>query len=249
MRRGLLLSSILLVAPAIVAQDTTAPVWATPDHFWFRATVPGGHEWWHVDARHGIRERLFDHRRLAIELNLKTDAEYTPLTLPFADPAAHFVVAYDGSNAFTQEGALAITFRIGDEQWRCELQGEWDWGRMPPSDYDCQSQGPADPGAPAAAAGPVRSPDGKWDAFIQNGNVAIRPVSGLPAGASAEVRGAATTLSNDGTGSAGYQAGSIQWSKDSRTVSAWRVHPDVWRTASPDGHLKSQIAKGQWGIK
>jgi hypothetical protein len=238
MRRGLLLSSILLVATAVAAQDTTAPVWATPDHFWFRATVPGGHEWWHADARHGIRERLFDHRRLAIELNLKTDAEYTPLTLPFADPGAHFVVAYDGSNSFTQEGALAITFTIGDEQWRCDLQGEWDWGRVPPSDYECQSQGPAGPAAPPAAAGPVRSPDGKWDAFVENGNVAIRPASGGPA----------TTLSTDGTASFGYQQGSIQWSKDSRTLSAYRVHPDVWRTTSPDGHLKSQIARGQWAV-
>ena len=238
-RRGVLLSSILLVTPAVAAQDTTAPVWATPDHFWFQSNLPGGHEWWHVDARHGIRERLFDHRRLAIELNLKTDAEYTPLTLPFADPAAHFVVAYDASNSFTQEGALAIAFTIGDEQWRCELQGEWDWGRMPPSDYECQSQGTADSGAPPAAAGPVRSPDGKWDAFVQNGNVAIRPASG----------GAPTTLSTDGTAGFGYQQGSIQWAKDSRTVSAFRVHPDAWHTTSPDGHLKPQIANGQWGIK
>src|SRR5262245_8314417 len=233
----MLVCAILTLSSAgSAAQATTDPVWATPDHFWFRATVPGGHEWWHVDARHGIRERLFDHRRLASEINQNTDGEYTALTLPFADPAARFVVSYDGSNSFTQEGALAIAFTIGDKHWRCELQGEWDWGRTPPSDYYCDPQEDAPiPIAPPAA---VRSPDGKWDALVQNGNVVVRAAGG----------GASKTLSNDGTAIFAYQPGSIQWSRDSRTLSAYRVHQDAWRTATPDAHLKPQIVRAQWAI-
>jgi hypothetical protein len=246
--RGLLLSSILLAMP-VAAQDVTAPVWATPDHFWFRTTVPGGHEWWHVDARHGIRERLFDHRRLAIEVNQKTGGEYTPLTLPFADTAARFIVKYDGSNSFTQEGALAIEFVAGDEQWRCELQGEWDWGRTPPSDYECQSQGAPEPAAPAAAARAVRSPDGKLEALIQNDNVAVRPV-GLASGASAkEGGGAAKTLSTDGTSAFAWQLGSIQWSKDSRTVTAYRLNSAIWRTPPANGSVKEHIQRKQWNVR
>lgn len=238
MTAGLLVCAILAPSPlAARAQATTEPVWAAPDHFWFRATVPGGYEWWHVDALHGIRERLFDHRRLAIEVNQKVEREYTPLTLPFADPAVHFVVSYDGSNAFTQEGALAIAFTIGDGHWRCELQGEWDWGRTPPSDYYCDPQ--EDEPVPTAPPAAVRSPNGKWDAFVQNGNVEVRPAGG----------GAATTLSKDGTSAFGYQPGSIQWSKDSRTLAAYRVHQSVWHTASPDAHLKSQVVKAHWEIK
>lgn len=85
-------------------------VWAKPDHFWWRRSVPGGNLWLTVDAKHGARTPLFDHQRLAIELSLRSGHEFTPLTLPFADPAARFVVKYDGSNAYIQEGAMAVEF-------------------------------------------------------------------------------------------------------------------------------------------
>ena len=89
-------------------QSAATLTWAKPDHFWYRRSVPGGNLWITVDGIHGVRQPLFDHQRLAIELNLRTGAEYTPLTLPFADPAAEFVVKYDSSNAYIQEGAMAI---------------------------------------------------------------------------------------------------------------------------------------------
>jgi len=73
-------------AAGMAMQHATPPEWTTPDKFWFRVTVPGGHEWWTVDAAHGVRERLFDHRRLAIELSAQAKEEFGPLTLPFAEP-------------------------------------------------------------------------------------------------------------------------------------------------------------------
>ena len=221
------------------AQETT-PVWATSDRFWFRTTVQGGHEWWKVDVVHGLRERLFDHRRLAIELGQQTKREFSPLQLPFSDPAAAFVVKYDGSNAALQEGALAIEFTLEDERWRCELQGEWDWGRTPPSDYYCESQGDAAGimASPPLATAPVQSPDGKWEALVQNHNVAVRPTGG-----------AIKALSSDGSAADAYHLGSVRWSPDSRTVTAYRVRSDVWRSYPVAGSVKAQITKGEWKIR
>jgi hypothetical protein len=223
---------------AAVAQETPVPVWATPDHFWFRTTVPGGYEWWHVDAKDGMRERLFDHGRLAGEVSNKTNGEYTALTLPFADPDASFTVKYDGSNAFTQSGALAIEFKIRDEWWRCELQGEWDWLRKPPGDYDCTSleEVPLGTGAPTNA--PILSPDAKWEAFIRDFNVVVR-----------QPGGAARALSSDGSAVEAYHLGSIRWSADSKTIAAYRVHSEVWRALPTAGLVKAQIKKQEWPVK
>ena len=106
----------LMVAPAkgvTPQQDLPAVsplIWTKPDRFWFRKSVPGGNMWFGVDAKLGVKEQLFDHKRLAIELGLRTGYEVTQLGLPLTDPAAQFVVRYDGSNDYMPEGAMAIEF-------------------------------------------------------------------------------------------------------------------------------------------
>ncbi|HJR61933.1 MAG TPA: hypothetical protein VJ813_21175 [Vicinamibacterales bacterium] len=226
--------------PSAAAAQATAPVWPKPDLFWYRKAVEGGNLWLKVDAQHGVKEPLFDHQRLAIELTIRTGLEYTPLTLPFADPAAQFVVKYDGSNAYIQEGAMAIEFVHGGQQWRCDLQIKWDWNRVPPTDYECLPRRPANPAAPVAASDSVRrvSPDRRWEAFIQAHNVAIRPSAG----------GAPTLLSRDGSPSAPYQAGSIVWSADSQTLSAYRVSADAWSSEGVSGNVKKHVVRGQWEV-
>ena len=227
-----------LAGIAVVAQDA-APTWAKPDAFWYRKAVTGGHVWVTVDAAMGVRQPLFDHKRLAIELSQKSGFEFTDLTLPFVDPAARFVVKYDGSSVPVPHGLLAIEFVLADAQWRCELQAEWDWGRDPPSDYECTKQdGPA-PAAPAAAATLRLSPDRKWEAFVQDGNVMIRA-----AGASS----GATALSKDGTATFAYQAGSLVWSADSKSIIAYRFDAKAWRAAEVSGNVKALLAKGTWSV-
>jgi len=226
-----------------VITAATAPTWAKPNHFWFRRSVAGGHLWLSVDALHGVKEPLFDHQRLAIELSLRTGLEFTPLTLPFADPAAQFVVKYDGSNAYIQEGSMAIEFILDGYVWRCDLQIKWDWNRVPPTDYECLSRRPAAPGGNASGAGsdaPRRSPDGRWEAFVQNHNVALRPAGNSAA--------PPTTLTTDGKLDAAYQLGSIQWARDSQTLSAYRVGAEVWLSPGVTGSVKSQIARGEWRV-
>jgi len=238
MSRAIVVGVILASAGiAVVAQDA-APTWAKPDTFWYRKAVTGGHVWVTVDAEHGIRQPLFDHQRLAIELSQKSGLEFSALTLPFVDPAARFVVKYDGSSVPVPEGLLAIEFVLDGAPWRCELQAEWDWGREPPSDYECtKREGPA-PAAPAAATTRV-SPDRKWEAFVQNGNVMIR-AAGAATGA--------TALSKDGAAAFAYQAGSLAWSADSKSVSAYRVAGEVWQAAELSGNVKALIAPGRWSV-
>jgi hypothetical protein len=242
-RRAAALWVVLSSAPALLLAQAqkTAPIWGKPDAFWYRAPVPGGNRWMVVDAKSGVRGFLFDHQRLATELTLKSRTEYAALMLPFAEPDAQFVVKYDGTNPSVPEGGRAIEFVLGEDAWRCELEAEWDWLLIPPTDYQCENKGQApmaSPGSPSAS--PARlSPDGRWEAFVQSSNVAIRPAGGRS--------GNVVVLSSDGTPDFAYQAGSIHWSADGKTVTAYRVRPDVWRSAEP-GSVKSQVGQGRWGV-
>lgn len=226
----------------VQAASSSEPVtltWAKPDHFWYRKAVTGGNLWLNVNALHGVKEPLFDHQRLAIELNLRSGYEFTPLTLPFADPAAEFVVKYDGSNAYIQEGAMAIEFILDDSLWRCDLQIKWNWNLVPPTDYECLPRRPMQPGTrprPAAGAS-VASPDGRWHAVVESHNVVIRPSGGA---------GSARPLSTDGTAAMPYDHGSLRWSRDSKTLSAYRVSPDVWRSDSVTGNVKTLVSRREF---
>ena len=232
-------SLVTLVLPHM--PQSTTPTWSKADRFWYRRAVTGGNVWLTVDTIYGVRQPLFDHQRLAIELNLKANTSYTRLTLPFADPASAFTVKYDGSNDHTQT-ALALEFVLDEQQWRCDLEVEWDWGKVPPTDYECSEKGPAPADRqPAGNPRPVASPDGRWEAFVQNNNVAIRPLQ--------PNAGGPKTLSRDGTAAQPYQQDSIQWSADAATVAAYRVSEEVWTSDNLSGNVKSLIAKGEWPVR
>ena len=228
-----------LLAPLPAQAPGSEPIWAKADLFWYRVPVEGGNLWVKVDAQHGVKEPLFDHQRLAIELTIRTGIEFTPLTLPFADPAAQFVVKYDGSNAYIQEGAMAVEFIHAGQHWRCDLQIKWDWNRVPPTDYECLPRRPAlNRDTPAIGRQSVRSPDGRWEAFVEGHNVMIRPVGG----------GDIRVLSTDGTAAAAWQPGSLHWSSDSATLTAYRVSADVWTSPGVTGNVKKLITRRGWQI-
>jgi hypothetical protein len=240
MPRNIVVGLMLTLAGVAVAAQDAGPIWAKPDAFWYSKPVPGGRVWINVDAEHGVKEPLFDHQRLAIEMTIRTGEEYTPLTLPFADPALQFVVKYDGSNAYIQEGAMAIEFLLDGQLWRCDLQIKWDWNRVPPTDYECLRRRQATSTTPPAqAAATKRSPDGKWEAFVEQHNVAIRPAGG----------GAAKLLSTDGTSDMAYHGGSITWSADSTNVRAYRVSAAIWQSDSVTGNVKKQVQKSTWPVR
>ena len=79
------------------------------------------------------------------------------------------------------------------------------------------------------------SPDGKWMAFIDNYNVAIRPFGG----------DRRTALSTDGSEGNYYDPASIVWSPDSSKIVAYRIRPGYRRlvhyvASSPEDQLQPQ---------
>jgi dipeptidyl aminopeptidase/acylaminoacyl peptidase len=94
---------------------------------------------------------------------------------------------------------------------------------------------------PAALPRPRMSPDGKWMAFIDNYNVAIRPFGGdkrMP-------------LSTDGSEGFYYDGASLAWSPDSSKVVAYRVRPGYRRlvhyvASSPEAQLQPEHWAAQY---
>jgi dipeptidyl aminopeptidase/acylaminoacyl peptidase len=203
------------------------PTWiGDSSRFWYRKTVPGGHQFVTIDAATLQRQPSFDHAALANVLAKQTGVSVTAVTLPF--------------NTFrVVDNERAIEFQVDQARWRCVL-----------ADMACtKADSPAGPPVPEGALrgvnGPVRgphvpmsttprrSPDGKWEAIVHNFNLAIRPVGG----------GATTVLSVDGTEGDAYEPASVQWSPDSTKLAAYRVKPGYRRTvhyveSSPEDQLQ-----------
>jgi dipeptidyl aminopeptidase/acylaminoacyl peptidase len=193
--------------------------------FWYRKSVEGGTNFILVDAEAATRAPAFDHERLAAVLSRVSGEHYTAVTLPF------------GVLNFS-EGA--IEFPLNEARWRCDLVM-----------YTCNNLGPQRRGAfgqllfetQQETADRERafraSPDGKWEAFIQNFNVYLRPARRRngpraeatapgPAGpqrAVVQPRDDSFPLSLDGSEGNYYALSDLAWSPDSQHLAAYRVRP------------------------
>jgi dipeptidyl aminopeptidase/acylaminoacyl peptidase len=214
---------------AVFVPDT--PTWVGSTHrFYYRRSLANGFEFVMVDADTQQKTPAFDHNRLAESLSRAGGRTYSATRLPF--------------NNFTFNDALsAVEMTIDGARWTCTL-----------ADYACRT-----PELPPAAeirrgiAGPVRadlsavsprprmSPDGKWMAFIDNYNVAIRPFGG-------EKR---ITLSTDGSEGNYYDTASLAWSPDSLKLVAYRIRPGYRRlvhyvASSPEDQLQPEHWAAQY---
>lgn len=207
----------LNAADRLVFKARIAPHWFDAnDRFWYRNDRPGGaREFILVDARRGTRQPAFDHARLADALAKASGRDCKPEHLPFDE------IEFAG-------GAKAVRFRVGDARWECRLDS-YECARVeggekatsPPagslSDQSmrtrdrgsCPRPGPDEP-SPSAK---LRSPDGKWTAFVRDHNVVV-----VADGKPDEVR-----LSDDGK--AGTSYGRLSWSPDSKILIAYRIEP------------------------
>ena len=215
-------------ARAVNVTDT--PTWIGTTHrFYYRRSRPDGYEFVTVDADIRQKQPSFDHARLADALSKAANRTYVASRLPF--------------QGFTFNEALsAIDLTIDGARWTCVL-----------ADYSCRTPELPRPGdIRRGITGPVRgdlstvtprprlSPDGQWMAFIDNYNVAIRPVGG-------DKR---ISLSTDGSEGNYYDGASIVWSPDSTKVAAYRVRPGFRRlvhyvSSSPEDQLQPQ----HWAIQ
>ena len=210
-------------AAAIFVPESATWIGST-HRFYYRRSLANGFEFVTVDADTQQRQPSFDHHRLADALSRATGRAYQGTRLPF-------------QNFVFNDALSAIEMTIDGARWTCAL-----------ADYSCRTPEVPRPGeVRRGISGPVRgdlsgvtprprmSPDGKWMAFIDNYNVAIRPFGG-------DKR---TALSTDGSEGNYYDPASIAWSPDSSKLVAYRVRPGYRRlvhyvASSPEDQLQPQ---------
>jgi len=187
--------------------------------FWYRRTVKGGNEFLLVEAEAGQKRPAFDHERLAAVLAKMTGRKISAITLPF------------NSITFTDVDR-SLELRFDSAVWTCTL-----------ADYACtktqavgafeQRQPPPACTPPGPDAKPRVSPDGKWEAVINNYNIALRePGSRTLA-----------RVSMDGSEANCYELDTIAWAPDSKKLAAYRVKPGYRRLvhyieSSPEDQLQ-----------
>jgi dipeptidyl aminopeptidase/acylaminoacyl peptidase len=171
--------------------------------FCYRTTVKGGFQFVMMDAVTLQKQPAFDHERMAAALGKATGESCTAQRLPIE--ALEFV-----------DDGRAIEMSVDETWWRCNL-----------ADYSCTRHHRGRPRGfgvvrdlkvPADNT-PKRSPDGRWEAFVENFNLVLRPVGGL----------GLTVLSTDGSEGDFYDPESIVWSPDSKKLAAYRVQPGYRR--------------------
>lgn len=172
--------------------------------FWYRKTVQGGTEFIVMDAESLVKKPAFDHQKLAASLSAASGEKYTALNLPFMA-------------LFFMDNEKALEFEAGDSRWRCEF-----------SNYSVKKVGAAgrrggggSPFAPRPAPPQEAkiSPDGKWEAFIKNYNVWLRPKD----------KKEEFALSWEGSEGDYYALSSLRWSPDSSKLAAYRIRPGYKR--------------------
>jgi dienelactone hydrolase len=208
--------------------------------FWYRKTVKGGFEFVLVDAQTLAKQPAFDHQKLAGSLSAAAGESYTALKLPFM--AITFV-----------NNEKSIEFNVGETRWECSVPGD-SCKKLPSGAGGFgQRRGGGRPPAPGTLNGipgprynfplteAVASPDGKWEAWVNNFNIYVRPK-----GKSGE-NNAGVALSFDGSEGNYYAAASIAWSPDSTKLAAYRIRPGYNRKiqyveSSPLGQLQPKYA-------
>jgi dipeptidyl aminopeptidase/acylaminoacyl peptidase len=269
-RAGLLLVAVLAVPSIALAQATVADYvrsmglrdktqglvlnsadqvrWLeNTNRLIYRKTVKGGHEFVLVNADTQVKTAPFDHQKLAEALSTSLNRKVTAVELPFTtfnftenDRAIQFTVGAGGGGGRGGPGADA-------DMWRCSLDT-----------YVCRRPESAGRGGRGGRgggglAGPVRppfeingvepkkSPDGKFEAVINNYNVGIREAGSRTV----------TLLSTDGSDGGYYDGDSLAWSPDSKKLVVFKVTPGFRRyvhfiQSSPEDQLQPKSSSMQY---
>jgi dipeptidyl-peptidase-4 len=131
----------------LVFGASVRPNWLEDGRFWYRNTIPEGAEFVLVDPERRMRDRAFDHERLAAALSAAADTAYDPFDLPFTS----FDLGADGRS---------ISFDVRSRHYTCDTE-----------DYRCTSERAERQSFDRFA---ITSPDGKYAAFIRDFNLWVR---------------------------------------------------------------------------
>jgi dipeptidyl aminopeptidase/acylaminoacyl peptidase len=206
------------------------PVWIEgTDKFWYRKTVKGGDAFVLVDALAQTKGPAFDHDRLAASLSSARKERFTGVTLPFSQ------IRFGNREA-------SVEFGLKSDLWKCDLHT-----------YVCTKARPLKPGDPgftehddwgeehASKTNDLdrfcQSPDGQWEAFIQNYNVYLRRKG----------EDATLPLSLDGSEHNYYAFDTLSWSPNSKHLVAYRIRPGYRRKvyyieSSPTDQLQPKLS-------
>ena len=193
------------------------PTWIGASHrFWYRKLSRGVNEYVIFDADTLKKQTAFDHTKIAASLSKLNNASYKPgdlsLTqLRFDSSLGSFTATIDGTTVRCTIADSACT--------KVEV---------PPLGV-----APANRPQPP----PVRSPDGKWEALINNYNLVVRPTDSRDA----------IVLSTDGSEGNYYNARTIVWSPDSTKIAVYRVRPGYRREvryveSSPEDQVQPKFS-------
>ena len=135
----------------LIAGGPVAPNWINDsDRFWYRNNTGAGHQFTFVDPVANVKRPLFDHYRLAAALSMAADTSFVPEKLPFED------------FEFMDGDETRIEFEATAKRFECDLGA-----------YMCQVGDTLPDDTPF-----VQSPDERWEAFVTDHNLFVRPVGG-----------------------------------------------------------------------
>ncbi len=135
----------------LISGDEVDPQWIDgSDRFWYRNKTGSGHGFVVVDPVRNTQGPLFDHARLAAAMSLANDTSYVPDKLPFD--------AFE----FSEGGSGAIEFTASKRRFQCDIGA-----------YTCMVSDTLPDSTPF-----VESPDERWEAFVMDHDVYIRPKAG-----------------------------------------------------------------------
>src|SRR5579863_33867 len=205
-------------------------------HFVYRRSTAAaegreaGNEYVWADANSGESGGAFDHAKLADALSKAWAMPAKPEALPLGN--FHFI-----------DNETAIETFHRNAVWRCDLKTYLcDKKRSLNPDDDDFDEGDEYDFTPKPINDEKRaktSPDGKWQAWVENFNVVVRPVEPKNESekAAAPSHGASAhptddkkiVLSEDGSEENYYAVDTLQWSPDSKHLAIYRIRPGYKR--------------------
>lgn len=210
---------------ALALDVADVPTWVNGTHtFYYRRSRADGFEFMAVDADTREKRPAFDHERLADALSRAAGKTFSATRLPF-------------QNFTTTDELRSIDTTIDGARWSCTLASyECRTPELPPpGEIRRGISGPVRAAVSSVVSRPRLSPDGKWEALVDNYNVAVRAVGSA----------SRTLLSTDGSEGNYYDGASIVWSPDSTRIAAYRVRPGYRRlvhyvASSPEDQLQPE---------
>jgi len=184
------------------------------NRFWYRKLSRGATEFIIVDAETLKKQPAFDHEKIAVSLSAATGntyrADQLPLNFLDFDPSGSSFSTFIEGTPIRCTLADSVCKKTGDNRGGGEIEG----GRR-------------------SQEGLRVSPDRKWEAIINNYNVAVRRPGSHDL----------IFLTTDGSEGNHYDLSSIAWSPDSTKLAAYRVKPGYHREvhyieASPEDQIQ-----------